>query len=139
MRAVISRLIIIGLAFGFPTLAWSGDFAGQWDLKIEDQDHHVVTTLVIEFTKRQAPSCIDESWLRVNVLSATTNNPGFFPVSSPLSYRVQNNQLTIGRNEICDAFLWLKGVLNDEVIRGEYFSFGWGFKPLGFFVLSRKK
>jgi hypothetical protein len=139
MRIVIRRLIAVALTLGFSASAWPRDLTGQWNLNIEDKNHHVVTGLVIEFTAHQAPSCIGGNWLRVNVVSATTEDAHFFPVSEPLSYSIEKNQLTIGRNEICDAYLALRGALNDETIRGEYFSFGWGSKPLGFFALSKKK
>lgn len=139
MRAAIYRLIIISLALSFSAAVWSRDLAGQWDLKIEDKNHQVVTVLVIEFTEHPARSCITGKWLRVNVVSSTTEDSQFFPVSDALSYGVENNQLTIGRNEVCDAYLWLRGTLDNEIIRGEYFSFGWGRKPLGFFALSKKK
>jgi len=139
MRAAIYRLITFALALGFSAVVWSRDLAGQWDLKIEDKYHHVVAVLVIEFSKHQARSCIAGKWLRINVVSSTTEDSQFFPVSAPLSYGVENNQLTIGRNEVCDAYLWLQGALDNEIIRGEYFSFGWGSKPLGFFALSKRK
>ncbi len=139
MRLAIYRLVVFVLALGFSAMAWPRDLSGQWDLKIEDKNRHVVTVLVIEFTNHQARSCLGGNWLRVNVVSATTEDTKFFPASDALSYSIDNNQLTIGRNEICDAYLALRGALNDETIRGEYFSFGWGSKPLGFFALSRKK
>jgi hypothetical protein len=139
MRAAIYRLVIFALALSFSAVVWSRDLAGQWDLKIEDKNHHVVTVLVIEFTEHQARSCIAGKWFRVDVVSSTTEDSQFFPVSDPLSYAVESNQLSIGRNEVCDAYLWLQGTLDNEIIRGEYFSFGWGSKPLGFFALSKKK
>lgn len=139
MRTTIRRLIAVVLAFGFSASAWPRDLTGQWNLNIEDKNHHVVTGLVIEFTDHQAPSCLGGNWLRVNVVSATTDDTRFFPASDALSYSIENNQLTIGRNEICDAYLALRGALNDEAIHGEYSSFGWGSKQLGFFVLSKKR
>lgn len=139
MRVAIYRIVVFAFALSFSIVVWSRDLPGQWDLKIEDKNHHVVTALVVEFTNHQARSCLGGNWLRVNVVSATTEDANFFPASDALSYSIENNRLTIGRNEICDAYLALSGVLNDEIIRGEYFSLGWGSKSLGFFALSRKK
>lgn len=139
MRSAVFRLLVVAFALGFSATAWARDLAGQWDLKIEDKNHHVVSVLVVEFTNRQAPSCIAGKWLRVNVVSATAEDTRFFPVSDPLSYDIENNRLTIGRNEICDAYLMLQGALDDETIHGEYFSLGWGTTPLGFFALSKRK
>ncbi len=139
MRTAIRRLIAVVLALGFSASALPRDLDGQWNLNIEDRNHRVVTGLVIEFTDHQARSCLGGNWLRVNVVSATTDDPHFFPASDVLSYSIENNQLTIGRNEICDAYLALRGALDDETIHGEYSSFGWGSKQLGFFALSKKK
>ena len=139
MRVAIYLLIVSALALGFSSMAWPRDLAGQWDLKIEDKKHRVVTVLIIEFTNHQARSCLGGNWLRVNVVSVTTDDTRFFPASDALSYSIENNQLTIGRNEICDAYLALRGALDDETIHGEYSSFGWGSKQLGFFALSKKK
>lgn len=139
MRAAIYQLIALALALGFSSMVWSRDLAGQWDLKIEDKKHRVVTVLIIEFTDHQARSCLGGNWFRVNVVSATTDAPRFFPASDALSYSIENNQLTVGRNEICDAYLVLRGSLDDETIHGDYSSFGWGSKQLGFFALTKKK
>lgn len=73
------------------------------------------------------------------MVSATTEEASFYPVFNPLSYSVENDHLIIGRNEVCDAYLRLRGALGDETIRGEYFGFGWGHKPLGFFVLGKRR
>lgn len=109
-------------------------------MKIENRSHHVVTVLVIEFTSQEAQSCIAGNWLRVNVVSAATEDVDFYPVSDPLSFHIENDQLTIGRNEVCDGYLMLHGSLNGEMARGDYYSLGIdGSSPLGFFTLSRKK
>ena len=140
MKILIRRLTAFAFTLSFSTFAWPDDLAGKWDLKIEDRDHRVATVLVIEFTDQRAPSCIAGKWLRVNVVSATTNDKRFYPSTDPLSYSVENKQLTIGRNEICDAYLMLRGTLNGEVTRGEYFSLGWvSSTPLGFFTLTRER
>ena len=75
--------------------AWSRDLAGLWDLKIENKEHHVVTALVIEFTSHATQACEDGIWLRVHVVSATTEDNKFFPVSDPLSYNVENSRLVL--------------------------------------------
>jgi hypothetical protein len=80
------------------------------------------------------------NWLRVAVVSAATEDPNFYPVSDPLSFNIEDNKLTIGRNEICDSYLMLSGLLNDKAIKGEYYGLGLGgISPLGFFTLSRTK
>ncbi|WP_428622130.1 hypothetical protein [Sedimenticola sp.] len=107
-------------------------------MKIKDKDHHAVTAVAIEFTEHQPRSYIVRNWLRVNGVSSTTEGSHFFSVSDPLSYGIKKNKLTIGRNEVCDAYLWLYGSLDNDIIHGEYLNFGWDSKPLDFFVLSNK-
>lgn len=139
MRSALCRLAILVLVVCIAGNVSARDLSGQWDLKVEDKDHNVVSVLVIKFGALKAKSCLGGDWLRVEVVSSSTKDKTFFPVSDALSYRVENNQLTIGRNEVCDAYLMLQGKLDDEIIRGEYFSFGWKSTPLGFFVLSKRK
>ena len=119
--------------------AWSRDLTGQWDLKIENEEHHVVTALVIEFTALPAQTCEDGIWLRVHVVSATTEDSKFFPMSDPLSYSVQNNRLVLDRGGVCDGGAFLPGALSDETIHGEYISGARGLRQLGFFTLSESK
>jgi hypothetical protein len=133
-------LLALAFTFGFPASAWCYDLGGKWTLIVEDKKHHVVTTLDIKFTNQSGQSCMSGNWMRVAVEAATTKDANFFPASDPLSFSVENDKLTIGRNQICDAYLMLTGTLNDKTIRGEYYALGLGgTEPLGFFTLSREK
>jgi hypothetical protein len=140
MRATIYRSIILGLALGVSVEAWSRDLTGQWDLKIENKEHHVVTVFVIEFTTRRVSTCSEGIWSRVDVVSVTTENSTFFPVSDPaLSYKVEDNRLALGHTDKCDSGTLLLGVLNNETIRGDYYRIGLGPSHHGFFTLSKRK
>ena len=110
---------------------------GSWTLQVENPQHQVVTTLIIHFTEDQAKSCLGGNWKQVVVDSYKTSNPLLFPVNEPLSYDFVDNKLFIGRNEICDAYLQLSGELKESTMIGEYFSFGWGSRKLGYFSLKR--
>ena len=140
MTPLALRLFPLAVALSFAASAWAYDLTGQWDLKIENKSHHVVTSLVIEFTSQSAPSCIGGAWMRVKVVSSATEDAHFYPASDPLSFSIEKNKLTIGRNEICDGYLMLNGTFNGETARGEYYGLGLGgTRPIGFFNLSRKK
>jgi len=96
--------------------------------------------LVIEFTNEDASSCMSGDWKRVIIVSAVSQDEKLFPVSDPLSYEIDNGRLTIGRNDLCDAYLQLSGDINSEEIRGgDYSLFLLGSKTLGTFTLTRKK
>ncbi|WP_139379589.1 hypothetical protein [Zoogloea sp. LCSB751] len=139
MMIAMRRLAALAFALAVSTSTWSADLTGQWDLKIEDKDHRVITTLVIEFTNETARSCIAGGWRRVNVVSASTKDADFYPVSDPQSFRIKDGQLTIGRNQICDNYLRLQGPLNGESARGDYYGFSIGGSwPRGFFTLDRR-
>ena len=120
--------------------AYGDDMSGQWMLSIENPEHHVVATLKVEFTGKKAQSCTGGEWKVLKVVSVKTQDKDFFPVSDPLSYQIEGKQLTMGRNEVCDGYLWLQGVLGEAPVKGEYFSLGLGGSaPLGYFKLSPAK
>lgn len=73
----------------------------------------------------------------MDVDSYKTTDPEFFPVNASLSYQLEENKVSVGRNEVCDAYLQLSGELNEATVEGEYIAFGWGTKKLGFFKLKR--
>ncbi len=112
-------------------------FLGAWTLQIENLQHEVITTLIIHFTENEADSCLGGNWKQVVVDSYKTSDRHFFPVDEPLSYELDKNTISIGRNEICDAYLQLSGQLKESTAVGEYIKFGWGSKQLGYFSLNR--
>jgi hypothetical protein len=114
------------------------DLRGVWAVRIENTERRVIATLTIRFEDGAARSCMSGDWKRVVVLAHQSSDEDFFPASEPLSYTVTGNELTIGRNEICDAYRHLKGPLSGDAVTGEYFSLGLGGgKRLGYFTLSK--
>ena len=113
------------------------ELLGSWTLQVKNPQHKVVTTLKTQFMEEEAQSCLDGNWKKVVVESLKTSDPKFFPVNESLSYELKGNRLSIGRNEICDAYLQLSGELKDFSMVGEYISFGWGSRELGYFSLKR--
>lgn len=134
-KALLGALLGTASLF-FASEAISSELRGQWTLLVENPDRQAVATLKVEFTDEQATSCLGGDWKVLKVVSATTRDEDFFPSSDPLSYHVVDNQLTIGRNESCDAYLLLKGPLDGPGVKGEYFFWGQGGStPLGYFEL----
>lgn len=131
--------VIFSLIFGVSVTATSADLNGQWVLKVEDLNNQSIANLTVKFTNEKAESCLGENWLHVDVLSAITKDDKFFPVSDRLSYTIEGDTLTIGRNEICDEYLHLAGRLENNEGHGDYYSFGWGHKSLGTFSLAKMK
>lgn len=132
LRAMVGAAILF-----ISTAACSSELPGRWTLAIENPEHVVVATLAVEFLDEQAVSCLGGDWKTVKVVSATTGDDDFFPTSEPLAYQIEKGQITIGRNQMCDAYLLLKGKLGEPQVKGDYFSFGMGGSfPLGYFTLS---
>lgn len=138
-KPLLRSIFIVACIFA-STAACSNELSGKWTLSIENPEHHVVTTLKVEFTNEHAASCMGGEWKIVKVVSTTTQDKNFFPASDPLSYRIEDGQLTIGRNEVCDAYLWLQAALGEASVRGDYFSLGLGGSSLlGYFEMSQVK
>ncbi len=114
------------------------DLTGSWTVRIENARHQVVTTMTIRFVDEVASSCMGGQWKRVVVTSHTSSDEKFFPVTEPLSYELTNDDIVIGRNEVCDAYLHLEGKIGGDAARGEYIGFGLGGgKRRGFFSMTK--
>lgn len=98
--------------------------SGTWDLHVLALDNSELATAKIRFTEISAKSCISGEWQQVAVISHKGSFRDVFPLSQNLSYMFNGNELTIGRNEICDAYLHLSTEFDSEVMRGDIVSFG---------------
>ena len=140
MKSIIIRLLTVALSSGFTVAALSQDLNGAWTLRIDDLKHKELSLLTIRFTEKVAPSCIGGNWKRVVVDRSKTTDKVFFPISEPLSYEIVGSEITIGRNEVCDGYLHLRGKLDGEKAQGTYSGFGMGGgNELGYFQLSRNR
>jgi hypothetical protein len=140
MAKSLRRALFVAVSLFLPGVVFSTELPGKWVLSIENVDHVVLATLKVEFTEKPSRSCMSGEWKVVKVVSAKTTDKQFFPASDPLSYRIENNQLTIGRNQVCDDYLWLQGSLEGPSASGDYFSLGLGESaPLGHFKLLQAK
>ncbi|MFK2891685.1 hypothetical protein [Dyella flagellata] len=139
MKSLHRSIFILAILLA-SSAACSADFSGQWALSVENPEHHIVATLKVEFTNEKAASCMGGEWKVLKVISAMTKDKNFFPAADPLSYQIEGGKLTIGRNEVCDAYLWLQGALGGVSVRGDYFRLGLGgTTPLGYFDLRQAK
>ncbi len=121
-----------------PAQSSSHDLSGTWVLQVQDLQHKLVATLSIQFSGEPASSCIGGTWKRLRIQSHASSDENFFPATDPLSYSLMGENLTIGRNEVCDAYLHLNGKFDHDTVRGEYVGFGLGGgKQRGFFVLVK--
>lgn len=140
MKSMLRQAFLVAVALCVSPAALCNDLPGVWILQVQNPKHQIVATLKVQFTDAPANSCMSGNWKVLRVLSAKTKTKGFFPISDPLSYQIENGQLTIGRNEVCDAYLQLEGSLGGALIQGDYFSLGLGgSSPLGYFKLSHSK
>lgn len=140
MKVQLLRVLYLAALASCVPSAWSYELGGVWDLKVENPQHKVVASATISFSEQPAQSCLSGNWKRVVVESSNTSDSSFFPISEPLSFSVDGSKLTVGRNEVCDAYLHLEGVLEKDSVQGDYVSFGLGGGTrLGYFSAKRRQ
>lgn len=111
---------------------------GMWNIQIKNTQNEVINTMVVTFSGKEAKSCLGGDWKVLNVKSYKNIGKNTFPAKDPLSYQFKDNNLTIGRNEICDGYLHLSGNLKDSKVNGKYTTFGiTGGSILGSFSIQR--
>jgi hypothetical protein len=143
MKTLASLLIItIFSILPIKVFAAEDKLIGTWSLDVNNLNNRLITTLEIKFTADKAKSCLGGSWRKIEVISSTPEKNSFYPDSSmilnqELSYKLDNAVLTIGRNNICDAYKHLTGELKEYQAIGKYIGFGWERKELGTFKLHR--
>ena len=140
MNPVFASCLALSLIAAGAAVAQPQDLGGRWTLRIRDLSHKEVSKLTIRFTEKLGTSCTGGNWKQVLVESAETSDPRFFPIADALTYELDESELTIGRNGICDAYLRLQGKLDGSRAEGPYYAFGLrGGTDLGEFSLSRDR
>ncbi|HSB96733.1 MAG TPA: hypothetical protein VLC91_09800 [Spongiibacteraceae bacterium] len=130
-------IFILALAARQSFAQVADELSGSWVLQVENLQHEVISTANVRFADTEGSSCLGGNWEQVMIDAPKSSDAKFFPISDKLSYIFEGGILTIGRNEICDAYLHLSGQLNNGAVAGKYFQFGWGRKQLGYFSLKR--
>jgi hypothetical protein len=97
-----------------------------WTLTILDMQRRVIGQLTVRFTGDNAPSCRGGDWKRIVVLNYRQLGEPAFPGNDQLSYITEGGTLTVGRNEVCDGYVMLKGDLTSTSFSGDYFTLGLG-------------
>lgn len=111
----------------------------QWTLEVKSPDGQIITSVQVRFTDSEANSCMGGDWKKVILGYHKTKDKRFFPLEDEISYQIEGNNLTLGRNQICDAYLHLNAFMDNVNINGEYYSYGKGGKyNLGSFSLIKQ-
>jgi hypothetical protein len=135
MRVAILVVLSTAAALGAAWLYRMHEPRGTWELTIQDLQHKPVASLTVRFTDKAARSCRGGSWKRLVVEHFSSTGEPRFPGNDPLSYQLVGRTLTIGRNEVCDAYFGLSGTLTAGRMEGSFYSFGEaGTTPLGYVV-----
>lgn len=109
----------------------------RWHMRVMDPHGQVKVEATIRLTNDAAQSCMDGGWKRVAVEAKDAENEAFFPLATPLAYKLEGGVLTLGRTHVCDGYLFLQGIPDGPIIRGTYDAVGWGRKQLGTFSLQK--
>ncbi len=102
-----------------------------------DMNNRVKVEATIRFSNEPAQSCMGSDWKRIVVETKDDRAEDFFPLDSPLAYKLERGTLTLGRTHVCDGYLFLTGKQEGTIIRGDYNAVGWGNKKLGSFSLKK--
>jgi len=90
--------------------------------------------MVVLLTGKKASSCIVGDWKQAEILKRQFKDHDFL-ATRPLSYSIEGNKLTLGVTEVCDGYVFLRGVLTDTGATGDYGTLGLeGFTRLGSFA-----
>ncbi|WP_431261905.1 hypothetical protein ACQ859_17015 [Roseateles chitinivorans] len=100
---------------------------GRWDLRVEDDRQRVIVESTVRLTAYKGDGCRSGDWRKVEVEWSRRPNAGSFPIDEPLTWMLDQGQLIIGRNGVCDGYLQLVGPWkNGEPMAGDYISLGMG-------------
>src|ERR1700732_3162307 len=106
----------------------------KWAVSVFSADHQLVGSMVVRLTGEKASSCIDGNWKQVEILNRQFKDHDFL-ATKPLSYSIEGNKLTLGVTEVCDGYVFLRGILTDKGATGDYGTLGLeGFTRLGSFA-----
>ncbi len=140
MRTFILLLSIFSshIAFAQNETIEDSNLNQNWVVSISNLEGEIVTKMKVRFSDRKAKSCLGGQWKELELISYETSDENFFPVEAALSYERKDDQLIIGSNEICDAYMHLDGKTDQISGHGDFIRFGWGTKTLGHFFLFKE-
>jgi hypothetical protein len=130
-KAIATALLSCLIA---PGLSQTPD--SRWHMRVTDLHGQVKVEATIRLTNDAAQSCMDAGWKRAAVEAKDAEAEDFFPLATPLAYKLEGRVLTLGRTYVCHGYLFLKGIPDGPVIRGTFDAVGWGRKQLGAFSLQ---
>ena len=112
------------LFFSVSASSLTSDLSGTWKLEIKDSTKESKVIANVRFEHDIAQSCISGDWRVVTLVSIDASDEKLFPIEQPLSYQIEGEDITIGRNQRCDSYLHLNGKLDTSNITGDYYAFG---------------
>ena len=111
-----------------------------WAVLLFSEDHQLVGSFVVRFTAEKAVSCIAGDWKRLEVLKRHLKDTNSFLATRPLAYNLEQGKFTLGVTEVCDGYVFLRGVVNEEGLTGDYGALGLGgFDKVGSFAAAKIK
>ena len=140
MPISIRRKLCVGAAMaGWIFSSHAQDIGSRWQLRVMDPTHTLKVEGIIRFAKEvETKSCMRGYWKRVLVESRRLSDEAFFPLAEPLAYEVRQGELTFGRTQVCDGYLFLSGRSQGKKISGTFYSLGLGYnQSLGYFSLTK--
>jgi hypothetical protein len=105
-----------------------------WAISVYSPTNQLIGSLTVRLTDKTAKSCMGGDWKRLDILKWKSTDPNFV-ASRPMSYLTNGSDFTFGANEVCDAYLWLKGRVDSTSASGSYLDLSvTGSESLGTFT-----
>jgi len=85
--------------------------------------------MVVRLTSEKASSCIGGDWKQLEILKRQFQLKGsngkisvsrWLLATQPLSYSIEGNRILLAVTGVCDAYVFLPGMLTDEAATGDY-------------------
>ena len=82
----------------------------RWQLRVMDSNHRLKAEGTIRLTEEpETKSCMTGHWKIAVVETKTVSDQKFFPLTEPLAYDIENDNITIGRTRTCHDYAFLSG------------------------------
>src|ERR1700754_4452384 len=83
MTKSLLTAIFVAASLSLSNAVCGSDLSGKWTLSVENPEHLVMSTLKVEFTDKEAVSCMGGEWKVLKGVSLTTRDKNFFAASDP--------------------------------------------------------
>ncbi|MTW10144.1 hypothetical protein GM658_05970 [Pseudoduganella eburnea] len=133
------KVVAVALMATFTSVSQAQEVGSLWQLHVQDLKRVTKVEATIRFANdADAESCMAGKWSKIVVEATAVKDEKFFPLAEPLAYKVNQGEVTLGRTQVCDGYLFLSGKSDASDIQGAFNAVSiMGIQRLGYFSLKR--